>query len=313
LVGCFLRYAVERGVIPFPALQTVSLGEHEDIKWSGWRFKFIDEIRDVRRQYDNAFGLPQALAGLPSVEDMCQSVVDGPFALSAAIHVPKTPVNSFTYHARYPSGVCRCNLEYIPIIKGAVNRYYFDNAHTLNHTGARPWIDDSGILLKDLFRALNQMSPGPSVLEMNRSHSAQIDTNILDDTVIELYDYFRFVDPVEGDDHSSNIKRGHSARACRPAKPLRMFQEELNELLPDAWKDKVILKNREDAPPCAACGFDLVKEWESKIELDGPGDGDEPKCPVHGYADEFDSADEGDWMDEGSWRYDYNSYDDYSD
>jgi hypothetical protein len=307
LIGLFLRHAVERGVIPFPALRMVSLGGHEDFKWidwRDWRTPFVGGSRTHDDQYDDAFGIPQVIIGLPSVEHICQSVVNGPFALSPAIHIPKTPVKTFTYHARYPSDGCTCNLEYIPIIKGAVNRYYFVNAYTLIHTDGSPWIDDSGIILNALFRGLNQTSLRLSVSEKNRSHSAQIDANILDDTVIELYDYFRFVDPVEGDSLPLRITRGHSAQACRPAKPLPRFQQELDELLPDAWRDKVILKNREDAPLCAACGFDLVREWENKIEQDGLGNGDETMCPIHG---EFDFVDETDDV------FDYGSDDGSSD
>jgi hypothetical protein len=127
--------------------------------------------------------------------------------------------------------------------------------------------------LQDRFSRTDGVTIPPS------KDTLHIKTISLDNTVIELYNYIRVVERVNEGELSFPIQRGYTARACRPAQSLDKIQKKLDQDLPARWQGKVVFKNREDAPACTACGFDLMKEWEHKIKSDGSTDPIGPDCP----------------------------------
>jgi len=48
--------------------------------------------------------------------------------------------------------------------------------------------------------------------------------------------------------------------------------------LPVKWRGRVIFKNREDAPPCTACGLNLAEQWDDYIEDKGVESGQILPC-----------------------------------
>jgi hypothetical protein len=127
--------------------------------------------------------------------------------------------------------------------------------------------------LRDRFSSTDWVTIPPS------NDTLHINTVSLDNTVIELYNYIRVVERVNEGELSFPIQRGYTARACRPAQSLDKIQKKLDQDLPARWQGKVVFKNREDAPACTACGFDLMKEWEHKIKSDDSTDPIGPESP----------------------------------
>jgi hypothetical protein len=270
-----LRAAIIRERTTFPMLRSVSLGGYGDFHWTSIAARRMEPTLLAGFGLDNFEGIPRYFLGHSTIEHICQSVDSGPLALSALIYKPATPLKVYTYHVRYPPDACVCGQEVAPIIVGAINRYYFVNAFTVNESQAKIWSRSRqrikfliGAILKSL--TSRQMIVSTHTFGSYREYIHRVP---LDDTVIELYDYIRFVRPIREDDNCFEIRRGYTARACRAAQPLTRIQTELDDSLPEHWKGKVFLKDREDAPPCTACGFDLMAEWEYKISSRGMTDG----------------------------------------
>jgi hypothetical protein len=269
LAGIEIRHAIAKGLVPFPKLRTVSLGGYENRTWASPRAKEMEQEMIDTYKLDNAKGIPQILLGLPSVEHLCQSVELGPLALSAVIYKPLTPLKVFTYHVRYPPHACVCAQEVAPIIVGAINRYYFVNAFTVNDDDVKVWSRwpaERQLLIGALIQAFELRRSVVLTPNMEESERVGLNSVPLDDTVIELYDYIRFVERTVDDQDPFTVKRGYTHRACRPAQPLLDMQRALDNALPQRWKGKVLLKDREEAPPCTACGLDLMEEWKYKIK-----------------------------------------------
>jgi hypothetical protein len=269
LLGIHLRKSISTGIPVLPNLRTVSLGGYDNAIWTSPHAPDLEQRTIDCYQADNAKGIPQILLSLPSVEHLCQSVEIGPLALSAVIYKPLTPLKVFTYHVRYPSHVCICGQEVTPIVLGAINRYYFVNAFCANVDNVKVWSrsrHERDMLIGALVQSLQLRKSIVLTPNMGESERDSLDEYSLKDTIIELYDYIRFVKPVKDDDDPFTVKRGYTARACRPAQPLDDIQKELDRALPQRWKGKVILKHREEAPPCTACGLNLMEEWKDKMK-----------------------------------------------
>jgi len=70
----------------------------------------------------------------------------------------------------------------------------------------------------------------------------------LDITTIEAYGYCEYVE------FDKSVDRG-LGQDFAPSN-LKGIQAALDGILDEQWKGKIVLKNREDAPSCSACGKD---------------------------------------------------------
>lgn len=81
-------------------------------------------------------------------------------------------------------------------------------------------------------------------------------------TTIEIYNYIRVVDDLK------TAKKGRSnqqaARMNEQATPcsLAPIQKFLEAQVHHAWKGRIVFKDREDAPTCAACGSSLQADFD---------------------------------------------------
>jgi hypothetical protein len=290
-----LRAAIIRERITFPMLRSVSLGGYGDFHWTSIAARRMEPTLLAGFGLDNFEGIPRYFLGHSTIEHLCQSVNYGPLALSALIYKPATPLKVYTYHVRYPPDACVCGQEVAPIIVGAINRYYFVNAFTVNESHAKIWSRSRqrrkfliGAILKSL--TSREMIVSTHTFGSYREYKNYIP---VDNTVIELYDYIRFVKPVTEDPNCSAAQRGYTARACRAAQPLTDIQVELDNSLPHEWRGKVLLKDREEAPPCTACGFDLMARWEYKVSSGDMTDGHGPMCAAcEVYAEDYGDEDD---------------------
>ena len=283
-VGIHIRHAIARAERPLKKLRSVSLGSYGDSGWSSSKGQVMEKEMIDCFGINNAKGIPQILLGLESVDHFCQSVEYGPLALSPMLFQPLTPLKVFTYHLRAPDHTHVLAQEATPMVVGAINRYYYAASFTVNDDGMKVWSRwprERQELLGVLIETFKFRKTVVLTSNMTHSGSVGIDTVSLDNTIIELYDYIRLVEGTEEDRDPFIIVRGYSHRACRPAQPLDDIQEELDKALPPRWKGKVLLKNREEAPPCTACGLDLMDEWKDKIKTSmGDPEDDTITCPV---------------------------------
>jgi len=84
-------------------------------------------------------------------------------------------------------------------------------------------------------------------VEPNESKTVPFDSISLKETKVEIYDYIRHC-TVSGPGLDINTIERHPTDLSR-------IQSILDGKI-GRWKGKVFLKNREDCPPCSACGFE---------------------------------------------------------
>ena len=253
LMGLCPKYSI------MPRLEKLVMGGIRDSLWTtyplGWEFHTYD------RQ------LAHILIDLPSVKHYCQSIQVGPLALPAGLLALNTPLETFTYHAVPGHGPSPHSGGMPPVIIGAVNRYYFSGNHTLvSMDGIEPLVSQKELFCIQLL--ILQMFHQPVTLPARNTEPSHLNHGITaqaaQDTTIEIYDYIRHVrihPPEVGPTWPFYDGKAHGL-ADRPAESLQVIQEKLDELMDAKWKGMVSLKNREDAPPCAACDLDPKEQWK---------------------------------------------------
>lgn len=243
----------------FPKLERVVMAGMRDSLWTTFPRGYDTEA------YHQT--IPLALLSLPTVRHYCQSVQVGPLALPSQLQEVKAPLETFTYHAVPGHGPSHFINGLPPIILGAVNRYHFYSNHVVvSMDGQTPLIEEEEIKrIMMIVVAMVKRNSLPVVTNpMSEDQYIKLPTPDISGTSIEFYDLVRHVQihpPEIGLDYPF---LGNGARwlADRPSKCLGVFQSLITESNFGAWSDKTILKHREDAPPCAACGLDQMEEWE---------------------------------------------------
>jgi len=88
---------------------------------------------------------------------------------------------------------------------------------------------------------MTMLGPRPVLNVKSSGHEyVPFDSVSLKDTRLEMYDYIRHTSLLNRNDDSPNDLIHIQ----------RLFDERIGR-----WKGKVFLENREDCPPCSACGF----------------------------------------------------------
>ena len=247
-----------------PRLERVVMGGIRKSLWTTYSFGY------EYGAYDRRFA--HVLIDLPSVKHYCQSVQVGPLSLPSGLLALDTPLETFTHHAVPGHGPSPHLGGMPPVVIGAINRYYFSCNHTLvSMDGLDPLVSD-----KELFCILLlilQMYHKSVVLPARDTEPDHpnygITTEAAQNTTIEVYDFIRHVRI-----HPPEVRppwpfyHGKALElADRPAESLEMVQETLERLMQPEWKGRVRLKNREEAPPCAACDLDPKEQWKVPVLL----------------------------------------------
>jgi len=215
----------------------------------------MDLIKNL--SFYHAKVLPHILLGSPSVGYFCQSTDCGPLALAPVVIEPLTLLKGFTYHSVHPGPMCGFITE-LGIVVGATNRYYFMHGLPLvasdRRSGQHGYNGGDEVMLGGLVAAFHVFEN--VLLSSNSGHAQRVafDMVSIKDTVVELYDIFR------SDDDPDSGQKAH-IRTGKPSPPLSELQKSLDNQLPELWKGKVVLKRKEDAPPCTACGLVLMDGW----------------------------------------------------
>ena len=236
----------------------------------------IDEITKIQdEQYCKEYVpqqvrfLPTIMIDFPNVQHYCQADAYGPLALLPRTFKCSTPPKIYTFHPRRVIHMCSCPMVMPPIIIGSTNRYYYGVPTTIVEGNTiKAW---TSYTIETMFAPI--ISTLTERTSVTRIQYRQPVTPIpaspvsLDGTTLEFCDLIRVVEGIDGDSNPrSPTHIGHCPRACRPARSLAPLQKELDKVLPREWKGRVFLTNREEAPPCSACGLDLMDEWDEQIK-----------------------------------------------
>jgi hypothetical protein len=148
---------------------------------------------------------------------------------------------------------------------GAINRY-----HCLNSLNFPSPLDGFDVnKLANLIPPVIAMFARPEITIAHPdtglpiAYEGEEDVGMFNGTTIEIYNYVRTAEWVEMRDYTEFIK----VQTCPPPQSISVFQDLLEQALPDIWKGRVRFMNSEDAPPCPACGFDHAEELHEKYNL----------------------------------------------
>ena len=265
-LGKQLRELIRSNVAVLPRLGTLSLGDIANV---------THNMKNAPKHESDMLGsplehlykmMPRLLINLPSVNHVCQTGQFGPLALvpvRSGVYKMANPPAVFNYHPTLPSVHCSCSEVIGPIFVGAINRHFYNCIYAIEDIEPNMWtvIQESRIIGE-----ISQFFDSPTLEYDPNDESHLAESDDLGDTKVELYDYFRVTLPIPGGRPKFQVPRGYSIRGARPATSLEHWQSLLDEALPQKWKGRVILKNREEAPPCTACGWDMKEEWRRRAE-----------------------------------------------
>lgn len=215
--------------------------------------------------------LPLALLNCPNVKHFCQSDILGPLALDPElIRLPHTP-EIVSHHMQYGHAL-GSDQDAPAIVLGAVNRYYFP-VHYLSvfHPSITITANEHRLILDILgpmFVRTDVVTRGDGAATLTKQ---DLLPNMVDGTIVELYNFVRtyVMTDTDGRQYQLGIWNASESTRNKPAGPLDGYQRTLDTLLPLWWKNKVILRNREDAPSCTACGLDREEQFRRSQDL-GP-------------------------------------------
>ena len=254
-------------------LDTVSLGDNDNLTWSMAGARETERTLLLDKDCFDTKLAPHFLMALPNVKNVCQSTLHGPLSLVACFYTMSNPPTIFNYHSKLPFCSCACDAILGPIILGTINRHFYGCLYCVDKYPRNAWRDTRdlmsmrAILLR--FAALQVIDLGEPDSRVSTTPFDEVD---LGNTKIELYDYIRITNPIPGDPHQ-DFRRGCTLQACRPATSLASYQQLLDQQLPEKWRGRVILRDREEAPPCTACGLHIKEQWEHTVKAGETGPG----------------------------------------
>ena len=264
--GTKLRLCITQGLTVLPNLRRVSTGG------IGGHTPFGHTAPHGRSMGGATFGfrtktLPHALLDLSTTEHYCQAVAYGPLSLPNKIIKPKTELKTFTHHLKNMATFCinceDCHVHWSPpIILGAINRYYCSSALAIPY----PISPDYQHVLLNYVSAIVGMVTRAGITIAHPitgnpiPYAGSLSDAVVKGTTIEIYNFIRAVRYPKANASIDILLKYQDTMATLPPLSLSFFQDLLNQALPDIWKGKVKLLDKEDAPLCPACGFDLQEE-----------------------------------------------------
>jgi len=231
-----IRQVVKAYPRTFSSLDRVCLTPTGDQSWGS---------DPAHARIDESFSfvmLPFVLSGLPSVKHYCQGTQLGPLALGCITIKPTHPPKVSTYHCPHTYGFWDPD-TLPPIILGSINRYMSPHCiQVLSPVISTFMTDGIYTVVKPLLTLLSAQVV--VVQKGDGQEQRPIGSVSKAGTIIEVYN---IIDYEPGFDATSRFT---------PAERLAMIQHILDLHL-GPWRGIVVLKLKEDCPPCSACGFKL--------------------------------------------------------
>lgn len=239
------------------------------------------EYSSIPRMVDAAMvphSLPLVLMNHPTVEHFCQPRLFSNLALHHENFLVSTPPKVFTCHIHFDisespwhrsSVLADPPKEFrLPIILGTTNRMIFEEPHIPARNGG----------IDPLSREINmELATGVLWQAIQKSYVLVVDhpsdearwnekVYVPKDTKVEIYGFVASFSRSP----SSSLSPSPSERSHDLEQPQRSYlskvQTRLDSILDQKWRGKVVLKNAEEAPPCTACGLDLVEQCRTRRE-----------------------------------------------
>jgi hypothetical protein len=271
--GKRLRQFITEGITVLPNLQVVVTGGLGETVFNEPRAVMLEQLYSCHFDSTSKI-LPHALIDLPSVQHYCQTVAFGPFALPNRIIQPvSSNIQTYTQHERGEPMFSQCltlqSMRSPPVILGASNRYYcYATKYVRYPLDPRMYYKGAESLLRPIVAMLDRpvYTADPSTGEAVQCKDV-VNSDMTKDTQVVIYNYIRLLEREKLQESSLEPVDPFHVIESLPPLNLLFFQAFLEHLLPEAWKGKVRLANREEAPPCAGCGHDM--EGELQISLKG--------------------------------------------
>jgi hypothetical protein len=266
--GKRIRRFITEGLSVLPRLHTVAMGGIGETLFNDVGGFQVEEMYSCRFE-DNAKILPHALINLPTIRNYCQTVFYGLLALPNKIIKVKSALQTFTTHFRGSQTFSNCltvqELRSPPIILGAINRYYCEMANHALYPFDGDAVGEFTTLLAPILAMLDRSVyvADPVTGESTECNS---DVDAFEGTKVEIYDYIRTIDRSKVDSTSHVCIDPDEILQALPPLSSSFLQNLVDQAVPQQWKGKVVLKNREEAPPCSACGLDLQEEFVDVLE-----------------------------------------------
>lgn len=249
--------AIREPASVIPRLDTVVILPRLPELLFGQPIRGVDPQR-VRASYEKS--LPLHLISLSTVQLYCQSLVFSPLTLTQYCFEVASPPKFVTHHLKRhpdaPHALTRATLVTgFPLVLGATNRYMFHHAVREGVWNYMP-------------RAIKVMRRS-GITNIPTTDSQIGDANhdtLFNSTMIEIYNIFGdnssatwTIDQTPNADTSDHDPQSQHAQDL--ARLQQTLVEELEGFGPKGheWKDRVVVKTAEEAPPCTACGFDLAE------------------------------------------------------
>lgn len=261
--GARLRTLLGNNSSIFPALQHLVLGGLGETSTD------VYYTLSGNMPYMKPQTLPITLLDIPSLETVCQYYGMGTLVLPGLPIQPRSRLRIFTYHPRpFPAYLAQ-SIEHHPIIIGAVNRYYHDQTFTFRSTFDQTAPESRNAMLDALHHIISWLHPSRTLVvtttaDRDQLHEkAHIDNIDLRGTTIEIYNHIRVAD--WGNPKTANGK--FDIEAPVRALPLVIFQKLLDSQVHPKWRGRVVLRDMEDTPPCASCGYLPEEEDEHMMVM----------------------------------------------
>jgi len=271
--GRRLRQFITEGLTVLPNLRVVSTGGIGETIFNEYNAPVVEKV--LKREPEGSDGikiLAQALLDLPTVQHYCQAVAYGPLSLPNQIVKPESALKTYTHHQRGTPLFCECldchENHSPPIVLGAINRYHCKTSHGIPH----PFPSMMETVIETYLAPIIAMFARPDVMVADPEtgkptpYDGGNHDQIIEGTEIELYNYIRVYRLNEIRQNPFMFLECPDKMGTLPAQSLSYFQTTLDAALPERWRGKVVLKDREQAPPCIACGYDFQQEFEDQLE-----------------------------------------------
>lgn len=270
----FRDKVVDGGEVLLPKLRSVVLGGLGAMGTKDWN---VPEDQSHMPAAVIKRGVPMTLLETTAPTSMCQYDNEGPLSLPGTFIQPSNQLETFTYHPRRsphakPNSGDFSLADSVPIVLGATNRLYYETLTVLfpdsfcDCCGDRPLMDFLSLFLGLFHPSRTQVLCLGDIVQCS-------DLNDVDmgDTKVGIYNYVRLVDDpsrgqAKGTGKSKAKGKQADGKAIGSAPPLSLarLQGVLDRCVHPKWRGRVILKDREDAPPCDSCGLHPEEEFSRR-------------------------------------------------
>lgn len=253
----------KRGILP--TLKKVAMSTSRNQNGQRLHYAMRHDVEWLLAAYSR-LSLPLFFLDHPPVKHFCQFNLLGTLALPSG-YIEVSPRPEVVTHHMPPEHLTHFPQRPPPVVLGTVNRYYFPHSTLFL---CLPGQDEYALVQEDVLPLFGPLMPffdraRPRIVS-DKGSSYKIQgggqkKGWLEGTTVELYGFVQSYTLSRQQEARYRMRTWDPTAAAAKAKPesLRRVQKGLEMILPE-WKGHVILKHREEAPGCTACGLDFNEQ-----------------------------------------------------